>query len=379
MDIINIDRLERVVGGPPVVSYGAIAQERETQGSSKIREVESLTMFLPNPGGAFRVAKDIKGRLAESLGEMAKAVSKAGMLSHKALTMGQALQYLPVAPPDYFARYFEILQAVDAGDVSTSVALMEDMSREIERGAGQPGRLRDRRMPAGSLEVFSWADLEPGRRARYARPFARGGKESLDLVEPAGEEVVRLRSDVAASLELLDVYLPDLADEIRTLLSEIVLCSPADVDGDFAGASTFYIWGAVFLNPAACSRRLDVVEVLVTESTHALLYGLAQGGSLLRDRAVPTSLPSGHDEPLDRSFHAAVVSARLQWALRHLAGKNALSGEELSSARERADRSLRRFVEADAALGDEGRFVDAGRAMLRETRRLTSVSASRAA
>ena len=339
-------------------------------------------MFLPDSQGALRLAQDINERLAGSLDAMAKAVSKAGVLSHKALTVGRSIRARRQVAPDYFARYFEILKAVEADDIPGSIRLLEELSEAVEQSMGPPSPTADRRHASvGALEIFSFADLDPKRRQRYAGFFAADDGETLSLLAPPAEEAERMRGEVGAALQRLDRHLPAFAAEIRVLLSEIVMCRAKERESTFAGASTFYIWGAVFMNPAAYGGSLEVVQGLVIESTHALLYGLSEGGSFLRDRSPRIArLVGGREtDPADSTFHSAVISARLHYVLQQLMEKRALDDSEAARARELSAHSLDRFIECNAALGDGSRFAETGRAVLHETRQLLQVSSSKAA
>ncbi|MCE7026761.1 aKG-HExxH-type peptide beta-hydroxylase [Jiella avicenniae] len=344
-------------------------------------EVCSAMMFLPDPQGALRLSQDINERLADSLDAMAKAVSKAGVLSHKALTVGRSIRARRRIAPDYFARYFELLKAVEADDIPRSIRLLEDISEAVEHDPEQAPTANRRHAGVGSPEVFSWADLDPTRRQRYAGFFEAGDADTLSLLAPPVEDVERMRGEIDTALQRLDRHLPAFGAEIRVLLSEIVMCRGEERESSFAGASTFYIWGAVFMNPAAYPDSLAVLQGLVIESTHALLYGLSEGGSFLRDQAPKVARLVGGQEPdpVDETFHAAVVSARLHYVLQQLTDRRALDGAEALRARQLSAHSLNRFVECNAALGDESRFADVGCAMLQETRQQLQVSSSRAA
>ena len=78
-------------------------------------------------------------------------------------------------------------------------------------------------------------------------------------------------------------------------------------------------------------------------------------------------------------FHAAVVAARLHHVLRQLIERRALDGAELARAKELSGRTLQRFTQCNDELGDEQRFVEEGRRVLRKTRQLMLGSAVQAA
>jgi HEXXH motif-containing protein len=143
-------------------------------------------------------------------------------------------------------------------------------------------------------------------------------------------------SKVSAALRLIDEGVPELAEEIRGLVSEIVLV--ADAKGNktrsFDGASTFYLWGAVMLNGEDVTR-LDLAQQIAHEAAHLLLFGLMKGQPLtvngLEDRYVS---PLRQDpRPMEGVVHAAYVIARMSYALERLLGARMLSLDEQEKAR----------------------------------------------
>ena len=75
----------------------------------------------------------------------------------------------------------------------------------------------------------------------------------------------------------------DFHAEVRLLLRMIVLGAPARGARGFNGASTFFLWGAALLNANAKRSRMSLIDLVVHESSHVLLFGLAAEGALLRN------------------------------------------------------------------------------------------------
>jgi hypothetical protein len=140
------------------------------------------------------------------------------------------------------------------------------------------------------------------------------------------------KQDIELGLAILQQADPVLHEEVRSLLRMIVLGSPASPDrvDVFNGASTFFLWGAVLLNANLRRSAISIVDLLVHESSHVLLFGLAADDPLTRN--------SGHERyaspvrsdkrPIDGIFHACFVMTRVHLAIGRLLGSGLLSDED---------------------------------------------------
>lgn len=156
---------------------------------------------------------------------------------------------------------------------------------------------------------------------------------------PSSEDFSRCAQDITAAFALLQRADPAWHDEMRGLLRMIVLGSPASADpaDGFNGASTFFLWGAVLLNARAKRSVMSMIDVLVHESSHVLLFGLAAEGPLMRNSGTERyASPVRPDErPLDGIFHACFVTTRVHLALGRMLASGRLSAEEMKQANER--------------------------------------------
>jgi HEXXH motif-containing protein len=179
--------------------------------------------------------------------------------------------------------------------------------------------------------------------------------------EPAGFEAVR--DDIAEGLALLDRCAPEFAAEVRALLPMIVLASSPDDANAFNGASTFFVWGGTLLN---CDRRRSpvvMVDLLVHESSHVLLFGVSANEPLVLNPGDERyASPLRRDErPLDGIFHAAFVATRVHLCMRSMIASGKLGPGEAEEARARMERNGASARGALETLFEHARFTDLGR------------------
>ncbi len=149
------------------------------------------------------------------------------------------------------------------------------------------------------------------------------------------------KQEIEAALALMQQSDPALHDEISRLLRMIVLASPetSDIDDVFNGASTFFFWGATFLNADLRRTTISLIDLLVHESSHVLLFGVGAEGALTRNRGDERySSPLRADaRPIDGIFHACFVATRVHLAMSRLLESGVLTPEQVSQAEQRRD------------------------------------------
>src|SRR4029079_12233613 len=83
------------------------------------------------------------------------------------------------------------------------------------------------------------------------------------------------------AFEVLERAAPEIASEIRALLTEIVFVSRASESIGFDGAPSFFCWGALFLNGETHNSVISMIDGLSHESAHAHLFSLSFGDSFV--------------------------------------------------------------------------------------------------
>lgn len=270
---------------------------------------------------------------------------------------------------DSFEYLGEILPAGDGGKV------LGDLRRRLRSGEVSPWVFG---LYAGLVEKLSWnqeaaaAELLGQIGLAASRPAADGvigfgdasvpaawwdrflilldtdPKRPFRVAAPPPGAFAACAGDVEQALALLDRAAPDFADEVRALLRTIVLAEP-EGENSFNGASTFFMWGATLLNAAVRRGEAAMVDLLVHESSHVLLFGVAADQPLTRNGGEERyASPLRKDaRPIDGIFHAAFVTTRVHRALDRVLASGRLDERQ---ALEAAEQRRRNAVAARSSL-----------------------------
>jgi HEXXH motif-containing protein len=211
-------------------------------------------------------------------------------------------------PPGLFGRYYEAVLAIQARRFSDAGALF----REIVAVAAERPELK--LLPLS--EQALGADV-----VRYARLVDLGEDVPVMLTAPEPPQWRAFESRVRTALTMIDEADADLGRELRALVVQIVgAVSAQSAARRFGGASSFMLWGAIFLNAAKYHEPISIVGALVHEVTHQLLFGLSQ-----QEPLVQNSFEEQYESPLRSDprpmagvFHATIVCARIHYAYSRL-------------------------------------------------------------
>jgi hypothetical protein len=287
--------------------------------------------LAPSPSRVQELDATLRGRLAKSLdyiGELAQ-----GEIDGDSLADLQARLVSAPVSPWVFCLYSKLVAELSrdaGGDIG---GIFEDvvLAASLPADAGVVA-FAD---PAVSA---SWWDhfrilLDTDRQ----RPFRPAPPSSTDFRACA--------SDVGSGLALLRRADVELHNEVRSLLRVIVLGAPvsAEPKDGFNGASTFFLWGAALLNASIKRDAIAMVDLLVHESSHVLLFGLAAEGGLTRNTGNERfASPLRSDKrPIEGIFHGSFVTTRVHAAMRRLLDSGRLSADEAAKAIEAAQRNGR--------------------------------------
>lgn len=239
--------------------------------------------------------------------------------------------------------------------------LVEALFRNDSTALGALGQHLLDLKPAGvGTRIVSLTDQDLGvdQAERYARLVDDDPNRTYGirpLVHQFGEAYAR----VSAALVLLDDGAPEQAQEIRALVREIILVSDAksNEQRSFDGASTFYLWGAVFLN-VENATRLELAQQIAHEAAHLLLFGLMVGQPLTEnDSDERFTSPLRQDpRPMEGVVHAAYVLARMSYVLERLLESGKLLPTEQREAQETLMLHRKRFFDTLPVVMRHARF-----------------------
>ena len=267
--------------------------------------------FAPDPGRAAAIDAGLRATLLDSL----EWVGESFPVLAGARERGRDWRARPVDFGFYFDLAAAIHHATIDDDRSRFEAEADALARSLARSLGrasETGAVESDDVPIplrplgpphyDALErdcMVRWLDLEPDNAMALAVP-------SSDATHRAGEAIGRARA-------LLRATAAPFAAEMDAITTELVLAEPGPgARLAFGGASSFALWGALAVNPAAHESWWDYLPRLVHEYSHNLLFGLAADGPLVEndpDERHPSPLRE-EPRPIDGIFHALYVSAR---------------------------------------------------------------------
>ena len=311
--------------------------------------------FAPDAARARAIDASMLGSLGDSLAYLRQAIGgelvfDGGAISRliEDLSAGQSVA------PGVFARYYELVTAIEDGDEPEATRLLAEL-------AAAPRIGKDCRI----LELAS-ADLGDECR-RYSRMMSGDSDLDIGFGPPDAEAAVRFRAGLAAGFSLLDRAAPQMAGEIRALVRELIIagCDPTK-PYEFDGGSHYQLWGALFLNGANDPNPVLVAEALAHECGHSLLFGFCVDEALVEnDDDELFASPLRQDQrPMDGIYHATFVSARMHWLMARLSENAALPYADRQTAAEAAKVDRRHFEAGYGVVADHGRLTRLGRGLM---------------
>jgi HEXXH motif-containing protein len=157
----------------------------------------------------------------------------------------------------------------------------------------------------------------------------------------SAEHFALCKQEIEEAFALMQRADPAFHDEVRHLLRMIVLGAPEspNLDHLFNGASTFFLWGATLLNADLRRTNVSLIDLLVHESSHVLLFGIAADSALMHNSGEERySSPLRADpRPIDGIFHACFVATRVHLVMSRLLESGVLTAEQTEQALHRRD------------------------------------------
>ncbi len=278
-------------------------------------------------------AESMKG-ISERIGAVARAVSA-----------GKRMR------PEAFRAYYGLVPALLNGQEQEIEACLTRLEGLSERA---PGLL---------IQHFGQPDAEV-----LSRDLIDDGMELAPISDTKAADFSGILGE---GLDLMQRALPDLFGEIDAIVYEVLLAqAPENMKMEFDGASHYQFWGLLMLNPKHHKTPMAVVEVLAHEAAHSLLFGLTIEEPLVfnpDDDLYPSPLRVD-PRPMDGIYHATFVSARMAWAMEHLAASGLLSADQCNEARDAAAHDRENFSKGFGVIEQYGRLSDTGDRVLNAAR-----------
>jgi HEXXH motif-containing protein len=315
--------------------------------------------FLPGADRPAQVLdKQVRASLAESLAHIHEVAG--GLMGCAALDIASCLSEIMAhrVHPGIFGRYYELVLTLQDQRYRDAGALLREIA------ALAPER------PELSIRPFSVATLGADDMARYARLIDMAEAAPTLLGTPSAQQYFGFERRVEAALGLIGRADAQLAAELRGLIVQILGAVPPAQDSlrRLGGASSFMLWGAIFLNVVEYRTVLDLFEAIVHEGAHQLLFGQSRDEPL-----VTNPIEERFESPLRRDprpmvgvFHSTFVSARIHYAYRRLVEANPalLPPAEIELVEKRLEDQHRRFLAGYKTVHRDGRLTATGERLI---------------
>jgi hypothetical protein len=313
----------------------------------------ALAAFPPDGSrAAFLYARMIE-RLALSVQEIVQGCSCHLEFGKSIERLSQRIRVSTRVAPELYCIYFDLLQAVRRNDLDACARLLGEMDTRVD--APLPSFYsRWGALPEPTARrYFTYVNVDPTTQVK----FKALSSSEFDKVWRIADDAFGIFARVA----------PDIGAEIRALITEIVFVSGVPNESlHFDGATSFFCWGALFLNADAHRALVKMIDGLSHESAHAHLFSLSLGDSFVDnpdDELRPSPLRLD-PRPLDGIFHATYVSARMYYAHSHLIESGVLSKSEEAEARNALAASCTAFSDGFETLNNYASLTPLGRRVM---------------
>ncbi len=310
--------------------------------------------FEPSAGRGAALDRRMRQRLADSLDYIFTEVGEELGVERAVAEQTSARIRGERQSPHLFGAYYDMVLAIENEELD-----------EARRLAGElTTRCTVRGLRVGSIGNHPKADAERYRRLLLDDPSLAGEPDPLLLANT--------KTRIESAFALLDEGFPEMAAEIRELLSDIVIAAgPLDPNAiTFDGASSYMLWGATLLNARGQKGALDTAQALAHESGHNLLFGYCVSGPLVEnadEELFPSPLRKD-PRPMDGIVHATYVVARMHQTLERVLTARVLSTGETRAALADLDAHVKNFAAGDAVIRESGRLTPLGAAVIDSAR-----------
>ena len=311
--------------------------------------------FIPNSGHAIKTNQAMHDGLYDSLRYLTDELNnEAPGLASEFEAWRQNIGPAQRLSSAVFGTYYDAVEALQAGDTETGVALIQRilMAQPVMRGTKITVLGRD------------YAETDSRRIENFMGAPETG---AAGVTQPDQAQADRFATKLREAITWIEHHLPELHDEMNALLGELILVGPAEGSLEFEGGTCFRLWGAVALNAERKASVADLIVTLAHEEGHAALFGACKNEMLVEnpDSELFWSPIRRTKRPLEGIFHASFVSARMIWVLRHM-----LASKEFGWLERRRLRKILKDAEAiqrDSAdiVRREGRLTETGKAVLK--------------
>jgi hypothetical protein len=311
--------------------------------------------FFPNAEQARLGDRKMRQGLAESLAYVIEEVDGAITFDRPSIEaniarMREGVRFAPGA----FGHYYLAVQSIADENFEHVTYHLDAIGRQ--------------RPLADEMEIVALSEAMLGKDVQiYTTLLGAEDASSFRFLPPPAPVADDFASRFRDGMALLDRAAPNLAEEVRVLVSQMVMAvGDKSFAYEFDGASVYSLWGALFLNAESHVTPLAMAEAIAHEAGHSLLFGMSVDEPLVRnpDDALYPSPLRVDPRPMDGIYHATFVSSRMHWAMQTLIDSGQLDDEQRVAAAEARDGDTRNFWAGYKTVAEFGDLTPTGRSIM---------------
>lgn len=315
--------------------------------------------FFPNFQQANELDKKIRLSLADSLIHIAnQSESKLDFDFNRLLPIIKIIQSGARFPSSTFFIYAQLVLAIIKQEKVQAINFLNQLCLEtpLSENDSEPCR------------ILSFSDpVHLPNHSIYLAAMNADPNINFYMGAPAEELAQEFKHRIQSGYRLMKKIMPALAQEFQVLVSDIVVVVGDDKAAyQFDGGSSYFLWGALFLNANSHQNEVMMLEVLVHECAHILLYACASEEALVEnpdDELYPS--PLRHDpRPMDGIYHATFVSARMHWAMQQLIDSGYLRESDKKIAIQARNEDTKNFWLGYKVVSEHGRLTRTGQEIM---------------
>jgi hypothetical protein len=313
--------------------------------------------FMPCPDRAGLIDRRMRLQLQQSLEYLQQCAAEQLALPLPGLMqvvadMERGLRY----PASTFGLYYELASALMDGNQKEALGLDQALAAEV---------------PFLDDEIRVLTLDEVPSPALYQRLMSTDTSAPLRIVSPPVEQADNFKRLYQNSLERLNTTDPALYHEVKAIVRDVILVAgDASQTYQFAGGSSYMLWGALFINASMHGDFPAIAEAIAHESAHSLLFGFTIDEALVEnpDEDKFVSPLRVDPRPMDGIYHATYVSARMHLAMNRLLATDSLSSSERAWTQKAMDEDAANFRKGDATVSSSAQLTQTGLRLMEEAR-----------
>ncbi len=203
------------------------------------------------------------------------------------------------ASPHIYSRYFDIVLNLNKNNYSKATQMISEICSLSQ---------------IYELDILPYSEPSLGDDYhRYPMLVFKGFSKSTPIDTPEPHLFESHKTKITHALKIIRNVDQASYDAFTCLINEIIVGISKDKQNSFGGASSLMTWGAIFINAQHYASLPKVVEFIIHELTHCVLFGINAKKTLVlnsTNELFPSALRRSL-RPMDGIYHATLVCAHV--------------------------------------------------------------------